>query len=194
MSDSGPEWQDIPLWKEAEAIYQRWKNEEFDFDAKNPDAKMVIEQSYMDGPSYGQKGKTYSKKKGTLVSLFSDTLAEWPSLRVMSPQWVLPARYLINAYATARSHGCIVAGPSIKKELGEREHRIVQLDSENEGLKAKLAEWEGKYQKCFEHANGLEIKLAEIENSKDAQRQADIRDSMRSGGGTNQSEVKPNDD
>jgi hypothetical protein len=66
-------------------------------------------------------------------------------------------------------------------------------EQENQELKTKLAQVEEKYGKLFEHANDLEIKLAEVEKAKEAQRQADIRESMQKGKGSNQSKVEGED-
>ena len=93
---------------------------------------------------------------------------------------------LVNDYAKGVSLGII-------KRIDVAE-RLRRLGTENEELRSRAADWERKYRDCFEHSNQLEIRLAEIDKAKDAQRQADIRDSIQKGKGTNQSEVKPDDE
>jgi hypothetical protein len=153
MSVDNGRWKDHALWKEADAIYQRWKTEEFDI---NGDKANQIQFSF--GVTTGELGKERKLKEetGNLTDIFTNAISNWVSRRELDGDWVYPARSLIGAYNNARAQGCLIAGLAVRRGLQEKDRRIVELDLELKHTKDRFADLDKRFKECGDRVVELE--------------------------------------
>lgn len=175
------DWKGHPFWLEAEAIYQRWKSEEFDIDTQK--ARQLYyaiwrEDRNQEKGFLGGKPKREDERRGPLLDIFTACISDW-AIRREGPGWIESARDLIQSYNIVRGNQCLLPGLSIRKELQEREHQIANLSAENTELRNQLKECEKRYQGVWDTNQELEIDNDRLRKEKEGQRAMDIADSMK---------------
>jgi hypothetical protein len=175
--------------KEAEGIWNRWQAEEFDLDFEKAwgtsihvtDTKIVI-------PT--QEVIKSEPRETDVASDFTSCLNHYRASRGTS-FWASTAQIFADAYQGARVRGCIVAGSSVKRELQQAEHRIAQLDAENQEWKKKADGFENDFHKANDALLDKDRELADCQKELADIRGQDIKDHLDHGAGHIQSGVEP---
>jgi len=162
-----------PLWREADGIYQRWTNEEFDIEAEKATKIMysftieteTLERGGFLNPGPKKKTETTSKVIANVLDRLTTCLTEWSAKRLIETHWVTPARNLIQAYNVARGHHLLIPGLAIRKDLQEREHRIAELDAELQESKKRAGELEKQLLDCASRATALDKENRELKKA-----------------------------
>lgn len=141
--------------EEAEEIFRRWKEEEFEIDsvrARNISYKVIRNKM---NPNTGEVIREISNEKTVVLNHFQNALFDYRTMRGFA-NWSSAAYDLATAYESARMNGCIIAGPAIKRELQVREHRISELDLELKQTRDRLADMDRRFKECGDRIVELE--------------------------------------
>ena len=180
-----------PTWAEAESIYQRWRNEEFDIDDAKA-SQIVLTHTVVRMDSLGKQTPVRSRN-AELSDLWADAVTGWPVNRETA-QWRDSANEVINVYGLIRTRNCLIAGISIRKELQDREHQISQMSEDIRTFREKADEFETKFRKANDALLDKDRELADCRKELEDIRGHDIKDHLEHGAGHIQSGVEPKED
>jgi hypothetical protein len=159
--------------KEAESIFRRWQDEDFDIDyEKARQLTFTVAGSYYDPVQ--NKFSDVNDQTTDAATHFDNALSAYRSFRG-TKYWNQAAVNFCTAYQAMRARNCLRSGSSMKEEVRTRELRIVQLDSDLQAARGRLDDLEGQLKRATDANLKLDQRNSDLQTRLDEIRKEDMK-------------------